>query len=118
MSHSVMKTCDLCQAPTMHIQPSTSHVLHLLLSIATAGGWLIVWFIVAQNNASQAQCSQCGRQRGLFGSARGGVKLNPKPTPTAPRPTTPPAAGPVVCRTCQNKIQPIDGYCSSCGALL
>ncbi|MEJ2610244.1 MAG: zinc-ribbon domain-containing protein [Candidatus Thiodiazotropha sp.] len=31
----------------------TSHVLHLLLSIITAGLWLIIWFIVALSNSKE-----------------------------------------------------------------
>lgn len=31
----------------------TSHVLHLLLSILTAGVWIIVWLIVAISNSSE-----------------------------------------------------------------
>ena len=29
----------------------TSHVLHLILSIITGGGWLIVWALVAVSNS-------------------------------------------------------------------
>ena len=29
----------------------TNHVLHLLLSIITAGFWIIIWFIVALSNS-------------------------------------------------------------------
>lgn len=31
---------------------STSHVLHLILSVITGGLWLIVWFCVAMSNKS------------------------------------------------------------------
>lgn len=31
----------------------TNHVLHLLLSIITAGIWLIIWLIVAASNGSE-----------------------------------------------------------------
>ena len=31
----------------------TSHVLHLLLSVVTAGIWLIIWIIVAASNGSE-----------------------------------------------------------------
>lgn len=70
MSTNYMKQCKVCGKPTMHIRPSTSHVLHLLLSVVTAGVWLIVWFFVAQNNASQGSCTVCGATRGLFGTTR------------------------------------------------
>lgn len=32
-------------------KPKTSHVLHLLLSIVTAGLWVVVWILVAVNNS-------------------------------------------------------------------
>lgn len=31
----------------------TNHVLHLLLSLLSAGVWIPVWFLVAQKNASK-----------------------------------------------------------------
>ncbi len=31
----------------------TSHVLHLLLSIVTAGIWIIIWILVAISNSSE-----------------------------------------------------------------
>ena len=72
MSNNVMKPCKVCRRSTMHLQPSTSHVLHLLLSIITAGIWLPIWFLIAQNNASQAQCTVCGSTKGIFGMTRKG----------------------------------------------
>ena len=32
---------------------NTSHVLHLLLSVFTAGLWIIIWLIVAASNGSE-----------------------------------------------------------------
>lgn len=32
-------------------KPKTNHVLHLLLSICTFGFWIIIWVLVAINNA-------------------------------------------------------------------
>lgn len=70
MSNQLMKYCKVCKKKTVHLQPSTSHVLHLILSVLTAGFWLIAWFLIAQNNASQGTCTCCGSTRGLFGSTR------------------------------------------------
>lgn len=77
MSNQIMKFCKLCSKPTMHIYPSTSHVLHFFLTVITAGFWLIIWLIAFYNNRSQSQCSICGRESGLFGSSRGGVAQSP-----------------------------------------
>ena len=74
MTHRTIRQCANCDRPTPHESPSTSHVLHLLLSIITAGIWLPLWLVVALNNSNQSTCTVCGREVGLFGSARGGVK--------------------------------------------
>ena len=62
-----MKQCRRCGKATMHVQPGTSHVLHLLLSLLTLGLWLPVWFLLAANSGTAAQCTQCGRAKGLLG---------------------------------------------------
>lgn len=67
MTNQTMMECKQCRKNTLHLQPSTSHVLHLLLSVLTMGVWLVVWFLVAQNNKGQGQCTECGKRRGLFG---------------------------------------------------
>jgi len=74
VANQVMMDCSNCGKSTMHVQPSTSHVLHLLLSLITFGAWIVVWLIIAANNKSQATCIVCGQQVGLFGSTRGGAK--------------------------------------------
>lgn len=66
-SSQVMKPCKSCGAHTMHVQPSTSHVLHLLLAIISAGLWAPIWLIVALNNKTKAQCTVCGRTKGVMG---------------------------------------------------
>lgn len=33
------------------VQYKTNHILHLILSIISAGFWIPVWFIIALNNA-------------------------------------------------------------------
>jgi uncharacterized protein (DUF983 family) len=63
-TNQVMKHCRTCEKATLHVQKSTSHVLHLLLSIITAGIWLIIWVLVAVSNSSQGQCTQCGQAMG------------------------------------------------------
>ncbi len=66
-SRQFMYKCRKCKKPTLHVGPSTSHVLHLLLTIVTAGVWLVIWLLVGVSNSSQGACSECGRRRGLFG---------------------------------------------------
>lgn len=68
MSNQVMKNCKNCGRPTLHLQPRTSHVLHLLLALLSFGLWIIIWFVIAQNNSNQSTCTQCGKTKGLFGT--------------------------------------------------
>ena len=51
-----MKTLDVNEKILRELQSNqykTSHVLHFLLTLITAGLWIPVWFIVAQSNASK-----------------------------------------------------------------
>lgn len=66
-TRQTMKQCPACQRMTQHVQPGTSHVLHLLLAVFSFGVWLPVWLLVALNNTTKAQCTTCGRSKGVFG---------------------------------------------------
>ena len=50
----------------MHLVQTTSHILHLLLSVITVGFWIPIWILVALIK-SAPQCTECGGKRGLFG---------------------------------------------------
>ena len=65
MSNTIMAQCKVCNKHTKHTQPNTSHILHLILSIITAGLWVPAWILVALSNKSQAQCTVCGKTKGL-----------------------------------------------------
>ena len=45
----------------------TNHILHLLLSIFTAGLWLIVWLLVAMNNTKIGSTSNEKKLEELYG---------------------------------------------------
>ena len=62
----IMKKCAECNKSTMHYQEKPNHILHLLLSIVTAGIWLIVWILFIQ--AKDPQCSVCGRSNDFLGN--------------------------------------------------
>ena len=83
MTDQVMMYCKQCKAKTLHVQPTTSHVLHLLLSLITFGLWLIIWLIVTANNRNQGQCAVCGRTQGLFGTGTPGNRPAAEATPRA-----------------------------------
>ncbi len=67
MSNIVMKQCKSCKTMTQHTEPSTSHILHLILSIISVGFWVPVWILVSMSNGSSAQCTACGKTKGIFG---------------------------------------------------
>lgn len=53
----LMFICDDCNKPTIHLQQQPNHILHLLLSVCTAGLWLIVWIF---QRSSTPECTVCG----------------------------------------------------------
>jgi hypothetical protein len=55
----LMKKCVECNKMTMHFQEKPNYILHVILSIITAGVWLLVWLLFI--NAKDPQCSICGR---------------------------------------------------------
>ena len=61
-----MRKCAACGRPTMHIQESPNHILHLLLSVVTVGVWLPIWFLISLFK-KKPQCTVCGKEPGLFG---------------------------------------------------
>jgi hypothetical protein len=107
MTDQVMMDCKNCGKNTIHIIPSTSHLLHFILSIVTLGAWLIVWLIIALNNKSQAQCIVCGQQVGVFGSTRGGTKVS-KEVPELR----------VKCPDCRELVLSDARVCKHCGVKL
>jgi rRNA maturation protein Nop10 len=79
MSDIVMQYCKVCGRNTKHTRPSTSHLLHLVLSIITWGAWIVIWALCAASNSSQAECTECGATKGLFGLTSGGnPAISPK----------------------------------------
>jgi len=51
--------CKDCQAKRVLTRPGTNHILHLLLSIFTAGLWLIIWLGVGIKMGGWS-CGTCG----------------------------------------------------------
>lgn len=62
----LMKKCVECNKMTMHFQEKPNYILHVILSIITAGVWLIVWLLFI--NAKDPQCSICGRSNDFLGN--------------------------------------------------
>ncbi|KON79399.1 hypothetical protein PA01_12710 [Azoarcus sp. PA01] len=51
--------CKACGKRTVVFRKGTNHVLHLILTILTAGVWLIVWFGVSVKFGGW-RCTECG----------------------------------------------------------
>jgi hypothetical protein len=54
------KYCKDCEQKVLAVRPGTNHVLHLLLTICTAGLWLIIWVLVSAKIGGW-KCPICGR---------------------------------------------------------
>ena len=51
--------CPNCDETTPHSFGRTNHILHLILSLLTAGIWLIVWLFAAICSGGKGQCKKC-----------------------------------------------------------
>jgi len=51
--------CEACNKQVMVRRKGTNHILHLILSVLTAGIWIIVW-ILASIKFGGWRCTQCG----------------------------------------------------------
>ena len=51
--------CKQCGEQRKVSRKSANHILHLILSVLTAGFWLIVWFLVAIQFGGW-RCDTCG----------------------------------------------------------
>ena len=71
---NVMTNCSKCQKKTLHIEQKMNHILHLLLSIVTAGVWIIVWVILAILHSNKPQCTICGHNKGLINDTIAEIK--------------------------------------------
>lgn len=72
MATTRIGTCMTCNYHGLTIRKGPNHVLHIILSLLTAGWWLIVYAIVALISTSDARftCMACGEQT---------VRLGPPP---------------------------------------
>lgn len=59
MSEMDMRHCDKCKRKTLHVGPSTSHVLHFFVSIFTMGMWVPIWLFLAVRNEFSYECTEC-----------------------------------------------------------
>lgn len=55
------KWCRSCKKQVLVRRPGTNHLLHLILSVVTAGVWVIIWLLSCVRFGGW-RCSQCGRK--------------------------------------------------------
>ena len=54
--------CSDCKAKRLFEKQGTNNILHLILSLVTAGGWLVVWLFCGLANAFKPfRCTVCGK---------------------------------------------------------
>ncbi len=53
--------CSYCQRNVRGEKPSANHILHLVLTILSCGGWLVIWLLMILNaGCYKHQCPYCG----------------------------------------------------------
>lgn len=55
------KHCKTCEKKVLAKKNGPNHILHLILSIFTAGIWLVIWLAVSLLQEPW-RCSQCGQR--------------------------------------------------------
>ena len=53
------RKCKMCAKKVLATRPGTSHLLHLFLSVITAGIWIPVWVLISAKIGGW-RCPNCG----------------------------------------------------------
>jgi hypothetical protein len=61
-TEQTQRYCPSCQRNVMATRAGTNHILHLLLTVFTAGCWLLVW-VLSSIRFGGWRCTFCGSQR-------------------------------------------------------
>jgi len=57
----VSRYCQVCKHQKVFSKPKVNHILHLLLTLITAGVWVFVWIGLTGLSAIKSlRCSGCG----------------------------------------------------------
>jgi hypothetical protein len=62
MANQLTLQCAGCKDLVPHTVKAPNHIMHLLISLLTAGIWLVGWLAVVMM-PSNAKCARCGRER-------------------------------------------------------
>jgi hypothetical protein len=61
---TIRRHCGTCGQPRPFTKDGVNHILHVILSLLTVGGWLLVWILLIIVNALQPyRCTQCGQAK-------------------------------------------------------
>ena len=52
--------CPVCERRVYATGRPPNHVLHLVLTLCTAGLWGVVWLLVAAGTIGNYRCTKCG----------------------------------------------------------
>lgn len=61
-TRQIMAHCKVCREPTLHLDQTPDHLLHLLLTLLTCSLWLFVW-VASCVVKNRPQCTRCGASR-------------------------------------------------------
>ena len=70
--------CDVCDERVYAVGQKPNHVLHLILTLVTAGLWGIVWILLAAGTIGNYRCTQCGSRVSPISSGDAGRKIKRK----------------------------------------
>ena len=62
-TENIMYPCSVCQKQTVHIEQKINHILHVLLTVVTAGFWIIAWIYIALSHNRKTQGTICGHDK-------------------------------------------------------
>lgn len=58
---TAQRFCPLEERYVLAVKPTPNHVLHLLLTLCTFGGWLIIWLLLSIiRGEGSYRCPSCG----------------------------------------------------------
>ena len=55
--------CKVCEGKTRVTRPTPNHILHLILSICTAGVWIVMWLLLTFTKIGSYRCVSCGTKQ-------------------------------------------------------
>lgn len=102
--------CPYCKRHVQTSRPTPNHLLHLLMSLVTAGVWVVVWALVILKHEPW-RCTVCGRNVGFFAHFEQGIKGDTSPAPQI-------AAGERICPFCKEAVKAEAIKCKHCGERL